>query len=60
MFRRLLPTYVTTIMGFAALMVTDYGGMISLGFAMTLGLSCCLVASLLIMPALLVVLGLVE
>lgn len=56
----ILTTYVTTIMGFAALMVADYGAMLSLGLVMTIGLGCCLIASLLVLPAVLVVLDLVE
>jgi hypothetical protein len=56
----ILTTYLTTIMGFAALMVGDYGAMVSLGLMMTIGLSFCLVASLLVLPAILVTLDLVE
>jgi predicted RND superfamily exporter protein len=56
----ILTTYMTTIMGFAALMVGDYGAMVSLGLMMTIGLSFCLVASLLVLPAVLVTLDLAE
>jgi predicted RND superfamily exporter protein len=56
----ILTTYLTTIMGFAALMVGDYGAMLSLGLMMTIGLSFCLAASLLLLPAVLLALGLVE
>jgi hypothetical protein len=47
----------TTIAGFAALMVADYGAMKSLGLIMTIGMTFCLAASLLVLPALLVVIG---
>ena len=41
----------------AGQMLADYGAMQSLGLTMTLGVTACMVASLLILPALLVVLG---
>ncbi|MED5463424.1 MAG: MMPL family transporter [Myxococcota bacterium] len=47
---------VTTIVGFAGLMIADYGGMKSLGLVMVLGISCCLGACLLILPAILILL----
>ncbi len=46
----------TTIIGFAALMLGDYGGMKTLGLSMTMGVSGCLVASVLVLPAVLVAL----
>ena len=46
----------TTIVGFAALMVADYRAMKSLGLIMTVGMSSNLLASLVVLPALLVLL----
>lgn len=45
---------ITTGVGFAGLMIADYGGMKSLGLVMVLGISCTLVACLLILPAILI------
>ena len=47
----------TTMVGFAALMLSPYGGMISLGATMVLGIGACLLATLLVLPALLLVLA---
>lgn len=47
---------LTTIASFAALILGDYGGMKTLGLAMVLGIAACLIASLLVLPALLAVL----
>ena len=47
---------LTTIASFAALILGEYGGMKTIGLAMVLGISSCLVASLLVLPALLAVL----
>jgi predicted RND superfamily exporter protein len=44
---------LTTIAGFAALMVPDYGGMRSLGAVMVLGILTCLLATVLVLPAVL-------
>jgi uncharacterized protein len=46
---------ITTGVGFAGLMIADYGGMKSLGLVMVLGISCSLLASLLILPAILII-----
>jgi predicted RND superfamily exporter protein len=43
--------------GFAGLMLSDYGGMFSLGLAMLIGVATCAVASLVVLPAILVLLG---
>ena len=51
---------LTTVASFAALMLGDYGGMSTLGLAMVLGIMSCLVASLIVLPALLAVLGRAE
>ncbi|MHC4836572.1 MAG: efflux RND transporter permease subunit [Planctomycetota bacterium] len=48
---------ITTAMGFAALMLAEYGAMFSLGLLMTIGILCCLVASLLVLPSIMVVTG---
>jgi predicted RND superfamily exporter protein len=44
----------TTLAGFAALMLADYGAMQSLGRVMSLGMVSCMLASLIALPALLV------
>ncbi|RMG97276.1 MAG: hypothetical protein D6705_08990 [Deltaproteobacteria bacterium] len=51
---------VTTMVGFAALMVVDYGAMTSFGSVMVLGISGCLVAALVVLPAILVSMGRVK
>lgn len=48
---------LTTIIGFGGLMVPDHGGMQSLGAMMMLGTACSLVASVVVLPALLVWIG---
>jgi predicted RND superfamily exporter protein len=45
---------VTTMVGFAVLMIADHRGLQSLGRVLTIGMSCCLVSSLIILPAFLV------
>jgi predicted RND superfamily exporter protein len=45
---------ITTFVGFAALMLADYGAMFSLGRLMTLGVGGTIIASLWVLPALLV------
>ncbi len=51
---------MTTIASFAALMLSEYGGMKTFGLAMVLGISACLLASLIMLPALLAVLRKAE
>ncbi len=51
-----LMASLTTATGFAALMLADYGGMKSVGLMMTLGVCACMLAALLVLPALLVLL----
>ncbi len=51
-----LMASLTTASGFAALVLGDYGGMKTLGTSMSIGIFGCLVASLLVLPALLVAL----
>ena len=51
---------VTTVFGFAGLMVADYGGMISLGLIMSIGVSSCLLGAIIVLPAILFLLGRVR
>lgn len=51
---------LTTIASFASLMLSDYGGMKSFGLVMVMGISSCLIASLFVLPALLLMLGRVR
>lgn len=51
---------LTTAVGFAALMATDYGGMRSLGIVMVVGITACLVATVLVLPAVLLLLRRAE
>ena len=44
---------VTTMVGFAVLMVADHRGLQGLGRVMTIGMACCLFSSLIILPAIL-------
>ncbi len=55
-----LLSSTTTIVGFAGLMLADYGGMKSLGLVMVLGISSCLVACLLVLPTILLLLRRVQ
>lgn len=48
---------LTTMIGFAGLMAADYGAMVSLGSVMILGIGCCLLAALFVLPAVLMLLG---
>ena len=42
---------LTTMVGFAVLMIADHRGLQSLGRVLTIGMSCCLVSSLIVLPA---------
>jgi hypothetical protein len=44
---------LTTMIGFGSMMVADHYGVFSLGLVLTLGVFCCLVASVTFLPALL-------
>jgi hypothetical protein len=46
----------TTMVGFAALILSDYGGMRSLGIVMVIGIATCLIATIFVLPAVLVML----
>lgn len=44
---------LTTMIGFGSLMVADHQGVYSLGLILTLGVGCCLLASITVLPAIL-------
>ncbi|MEM6991734.1 MAG: MMPL family transporter, partial [Myxococcota bacterium] len=48
---------LTTMVGFAGLVAGRYGGMQSLGLTMVVGIATCLLATVCILPAMLLVLG---
>lgn len=48
---------MTTMVGFASLMIADHRGISTLGALMTLGTGCCLLGALIVMPTLLSLLG---
>ena len=47
---------ITTAVGFSALMLGDYGAMKTLGLSMSVGIGCCLLANVLVLPSILLVL----
>jgi hypothetical protein len=49
--RGILVAALTTVLGFGALMISGHRGLVSLGFVLALGVSCCLAAALLLLPA---------
>jgi hopanoid biosynthesis associated RND transporter like protein HpnN len=49
----ILMTSLTTMVGFGSLMIASHRGLESLGRVLTLGVTCCLFSSLVILPALL-------
>jgi hypothetical protein len=51
---------LTTMVGFGGLMVASHGGMVSFGGIMMLGIGLCLLATVLVLPALLLVIGRVR
>jgi uncharacterized protein len=51
--RGVLVKAMTTIIGFGTLMISTQQGLVSLGFILMLGVSCCMVSSLLFLPAVL-------
>lgn len=55
--RGVLVKALTTMIGFGALMISAHRGQVSLGFILTLGVGCCMVTSLLFLPAVLRALG---
>ncbi|MCG8586102.1 MAG: MMPL family transporter, partial [Pirellulales bacterium] len=48
-----MMTSLTTIVGFGSLMIASHRGLESLGRVLTLGVTCCLFSSLIVLPALL-------
>ncbi len=57
---QVLLSSITTMVGFAGLMIPDHGVMVTLGKVMVIGTGCCLLASLLVLPPLLYLLKKVE
>ena len=51
---------ITTMVGFAGLMLSDHRAMFSIGLIMVFGILCCLVACLILLPAILVGFGLAK
>lgn len=55
--RGILVAGLTTILGFGTLMISSHRGIASLGLALSLGVSCCMLCSLVTLPALLRILS---
>ena len=55
--RAILVAGLTTVLGFGTLMISRHQGMASLGLMLTLGVSCCMLASLTFLPAVLRLVG---
>ena len=53
--KAVLISGLTTVAGFGSLMLADHRGIASLGFVMSAGVTTCMVAALMVLPALLVV-----
>ena len=51
--RGILVAALTTILGFGTLMIAQHRGQVGLGFTLSLGVTCCMLASLVFLPALL-------
>ena len=51
--RGVILSSLTTMIGFGSLMVADHQGIYSLGLVLTLGVGCCLLASITVLPAIL-------
>jgi hopanoid biosynthesis associated RND transporter like protein HpnN len=51
--RGVLIKALTTMIGFGTLMISTQRGLVGLGFCLTLGVACCMLASLLFLPAVL-------
>jgi len=49
--RAVILSSLTTMIGFGSMMVADHQGIFSLGLVLTIGVGCCLVASITIVPA---------
>lgn len=55
--RGILVAALTTILGFGTLLISQHRGLSSLGLVLTLGVSCCMFASLVFLPCLLSILS---
>jgi predicted RND superfamily exporter protein len=51
--RGILVAALTTIIGFATLMISQHEGMFGLGLVLSLGVTCCMFAALIVLPAVL-------
>jgi hopanoid biosynthesis associated RND transporter like protein HpnN len=51
--RGIMVAALTTVLGFVMLMISTHRGMSGLGLILTLGVSCCMVTALVVLPALL-------
>ena len=51
--RGIFVAALTTILGFGTLMISHHRGLFGLGFILTLGVTCCMLAALLFLPAVL-------
>ena len=51
--RGVLVAGLTTVLGFGTMLIARHEGMASLGLALTIGVTCCMVAALLLLPAVL-------
>jgi len=51
--RGIMVAALTTILGFGTLMIAQHRGLASLGLVLALGVSCCMAAALVVLPALL-------
>ncbi len=49
--RGIMVAALTTILGFGTLMIAQHRGMASLGLALTIGVSCCMLTALVFLPA---------
>jgi uncharacterized protein len=55
--RGVLVKALTTMIGFGTLMISSQRGLVGLGFCLTLGVGCCMLAALVFLPAVLQALG---
>jgi len=51
--RGIMVAALTTILGFGTLMISHHRGLFGLGFILTLGVACCMLAALVFLPAVL-------
>jgi hypothetical protein len=55
--RGIMVAALTTVLGFGTLMISSHRGLASLGLALTLGVTCCMLTALVFLPAMLRVLS---